>query len=962
MGPYQDVGQRTALWRQQRETSLGRKLRPSELQVPGSELFSPAYIKNIQGGAYALKNVQAELEKVGFSMDDLTEVKSDLTRGITQFNAAVKDSSGHLRTASVVTDKHGNTVKSTQKHLRTFTDTIRRNIGEVFKWAVAVGVVYGGYRKLQELLQKAIDIQSKLIDVEISLSGAQLNVNKVFDSASTIASDLGIDLMGVTEGYVSAFRAVGSIEDPTLRATAATNLLRDSMILAKLSGMEHAQALDTLAGALRQTGKDFDAGQDLLDKWVAVSKNANVSLETLAESFAITATSAENVGIDIDKLNGIIATVAEVTTLSATESGNAVRAFISGFQTKEAEKELVKYGISIRDAKGELLSFVDVIETIVQRQKVGILSDRDVAQLSEAIGGGARRGAQVNAFLENYARVSQLAGVSANAFGDAQDALNLKLKAVETSSIRLDNAFTVLAQTLGDEGGILNSTSNLLDLFTGLVNVLDKVVEVLGPATQGLIALGAVWGISGLSGVKARLAKPLGETFLGGMLPTKAVGLGGIPRFPTQGMGLKEALTGTWTGMGLTGLGIGVGASFLSGDMQKMFERQDYAWEKVGAQIGGSIVGTLIAGGNPIGGVIGSAIADNLIGRMEVDGADIVKAWVAEITPLEDELSGDRESKLKQAESEIRNILRDIAGPTGDLKRRLLESQRYNEPLREALGLPKGTYSEEDYAMMRDLYLAKLVTGDITENYRKYSGSRGGGRPSHTVEGLPILNLQATDEQAQKMREMLEIAEDLGLIEPIELLKPATLERVKQVEGEFSDLIDQLSSEEMSKRTLNVIRGLESPTSLKNFKDDLDGLDNNVLATVAVLREFDQELYKLGSEDDLIRNLFSIFSENSSEATAQITNLVNEIVSLEDKLAARKYEDRGFGPYVDPEIAKELAKDRQELDKLLSGFYRSGKYRAFEIPSIMEVSPDFISQKDAIMQEYKTLEEEYVEA
>ncbi|KKL44760.1 hypothetical protein LCGC14_2362450, partial [marine sediment metagenome] len=416
------------------------------LQAPLSELAkNPFWTQGIPGGQKAIESVRKELEKLGFSLNDISQVSVDGTRQITRYSGALTDAGGKTTNLSLVTGKYGNILRSTQKNFRNFASAIQRNVIEVIKWTVAIGLVYGTMQKFQELLTQAIQTQARLADVQVALGASVGNLNIIFENAAVVAREMGTALTEVIEAYVLALRAAGRYTDETERVQKATQLLRDSMILAKLSGVEQSLALDTLVGALSQTGRELDQGVELLDKWVAVSKEANVSLGTLAESFAITSTAAENVGIDIDKLNGIIAAVAEVTTLSATEAGNAVRAFVSGFQTAEAEKALGRYGIAIRDARGELLSFIDVIETIVERQELGIITDRDVARISESIGGGARRGAQVNAFIENYSRVLELSVVSANASGDAQEALAVKLDTVETAITNLSNAFTELS-------------------------------------------------------------------------------------------------------------------------------------------------------------------------------------------------------------------------------------------------------------------------------------------------------------------------------------------------------------------------------------------------------------------------------------------------------------------------------------------------------------------------------------
>jgi TP901 family phage tail tape measure protein len=87
------------------------------------------------------------------------------------------------------------------------------------------------------------------------------------------------------------------------------------MILSQLAGIEQAEALDTLVGALRQAKLELTDGSQIMDSWIAVSKNANVSINTLASTYAIVGTAAEDAGISFDALNGMAAALAEATKL-----------------------------------------------------------------------------------------------------------------------------------------------------------------------------------------------------------------------------------------------------------------------------------------------------------------------------------------------------------------------------------------------------------------------------------------------------------------------------------------------------------------------------------------------------------------------------------------------------------------------------------------------------------------------
>ncbi len=602
-------------------------------------LGQPGTLEKLPGGARALENIKKQLNGFNAELSDLSEIYVDSSRGTVRWTANITKIPGVVNRATFVTDRWGGILKSTQKQFRSFGSAVVRDIGEIVKWGIAAAVVYAPIRALGDLIRETTELQNRLADAQIALGASQETLNVVWEDAAKVARELGVDVSGVVEGYVLAFRATGNITNPTERANKATALLRDSMLLAKLASIDQAQALDTLVGALRQTNTPMDEGVTILDKWVAVSKVANVSVATLAESFAITATAAENVGLSIDELNGFIAAVAEVTTLSATESGNAVRAFISGFQTQRAEDQLRRFGISVRDVQGDLRAFSEVVEDIVSRRDVGLISDRELAKIAEVIGGGARRGAQVNAFLRNYSRVQDLAAVSAAANGDAADALGIKLDTLQSALVNMKNAFSELARATGSEGGFLELITLGVEGLTSFADILNRVISLLGSATPALVGLTvAMIAFANSSRLQSLAGGLLGRAIIpaqqGGGQQTvdpKFAGVG-VPPLQVQrpqlgifgraasrlGVGRGTtfgdlARTGTARAAG----GAGVGALLALGDVTG----EDKNLARAGATVGLAMGGALIAG--PAGALVGAAISQAFIADLEVNAASI---------------------------------------------------------------------------------------------------------------------------------------------------------------------------------------------------------------------------------------------------------------------------------------------------------------------------------------------------
>ncbi len=886
-----------------------------------------------EGGTRQINTARTALGKMEMGLKNITDVTQDTSRGITRFTAQVGGAGLPLRRATVTVNQLGQQLKSTQRHLRTFGGAIVRDIVEVAKWTVAIAIVYAPLRRLQQTMQEMVQVEAKLADVQVALGASTSSLNLVWEESATVARELGVSVEGVIDGYVLAVRATANIREPGQKAAATVAVLKDSMVLAKLAGIDQAIAMDTLVGALRQLNMPLTEGSDLIDKWVAVSKAANVSLHTLAESFAITSTAAENVGIDMDHLNGIIAAVAEVTTLSATESGNAVRAFISGFQRDQSGRELAKFGIAVSSVTGELRSFTDVIEDIVERREIGLISDAELAKISEVIGGGARRGPQVNAFLSNYGRVQELAAISSEANGDAAEALAIKMDTLETATQNLNNAFTELSKSLGSDGGFLDIAKGGVRGLTAVIDFFTNLTSVIGKATPAIIALTAAYFILSRAmradaggRIATMLGTPIGATRLG-RLP----GMGGARGFSTFGEAGSRAFGAFGGAAGGAGIGI---AAALPTLLQKDKGAEEYG--KVGASIAGGIAGTLIAG--PIGGIIGATIGQAFINELEVDVTSIQSTMTKVIAgafkaattsgdfKLLDPEQIDAETKALIDQAQVTSTgapmwLQQIVGGTGF-------GRGFETPIEEMLGARPGTVNE---TAQRDI-LERALVGALAGEEREIGEPTWGSRDIIAE----FEEIGANDPEVRALARMIVEAIDEGITneaskQPIDI--SAFTKMVAGTSAEFGGISADIVSARRDQILQEVAAGETGIRALTEFQNIGDF--EQVVSTIA------SSLGKAGdsaSEYEDIANTLINATEQEREIFNQLAGELGELINVRDELAdsTEDYGTRQEYANTQSKIANKEAQLAQMLDVSKQGRLA----REYKLPSLIGVTPE----------------------
>lgn len=469
-------------------------------------------IDKLGGGAKGLQRATEASEKYGMTLNNLNRAHLDAVNGVTRFSLTLDHGGGVTRDATIYVDRLGKILGDTSTRFRSTTAMIERNVGKVMEWAVAVGVVYGAIRKLNQVMEDMRDIEYIFADIAIVTGETGEALYAYADAAHDVALETGITFKEVLSIYDDVFRATANITDEAERLTVANTLLRDSVMMAKLANVDATQGYDMMLGALRQAGLELDQGTVLLDKWVAVSKEAGVSVEDMAQSFAIGADIMRAAGVDIDHFNGLIATLQESTTLSATQVGNALRAMASTYTTERSITVLNKYGVSVKDLSGEYRSLWEVLQQVAAMYETGVLSESQTKAIAEAMGGGQRRAAQVMTVITNLGKVHESTAVSINAHGDAEEALAIKTNTLQTALNDLTTAWQGLAMTMGVEGGVLDMLTDLTDIMSRFVGFVGDTTEALGPLTASLIEFLAVYSMFGfvsgmqrVGGISARI-------------------------------------------------------------------------------------------------------------------------------------------------------------------------------------------------------------------------------------------------------------------------------------------------------------------------------------------------------------------------------------------------------------------------------------------------------------------------
>lgn len=375
---------------------------------------------------------------------------------------------------------------------------------------------------LQDAIYKVIDAGRESVEVVKELNDAATSlrmatgdgyesVKRLLSSYNEMGQELGAITTDVSESADEWLRQGHSIED-------TNTLIKDSMILSKVSNLDSAESTKYLTSAMQGYKVAVENVLGIVDKLSAVDLESATDAGGLAEAMSRTAEGANLADISMDRLLGMIATVGEVTQKSMSSIGESYKTIFSRMRDIKDNKlsvvgedgeiedlsnvEIVldSLGIKLRESNQEFRNFQEVLDEVAGNWDN--YSSVQQAAIAKAFS-GVRQQENFLVMMENWDKVLEYTDVASNSSGTSEEKFGFYLESLEAKTNSLQASLENLASTtISDElyGSVLDTSKAVVDLiadtgalkglFVGLgtaggIYVFQQLAHYLGDATQG---------------------------------------------------------------------------------------------------------------------------------------------------------------------------------------------------------------------------------------------------------------------------------------------------------------------------------------------------------------------------------------------------------------------------------------------------------------------------------------------
>jgi TP901 family phage tail tape measure protein len=404
-----------------------------------------------------------------------------------------------------------------------FSKSIEAASARVAAFGATVSIYYAITRGIQGLIRETINFEKRLADVNVILNVSSSQLKRFGSDLFTVAAQTGRSFEEVAEA-ATEFARQGLGMSETLKRT------RDALVLTRLSGLETTESVKALTAAINTFNSEALNSERILNKIAAVDAAYAVSSRDLAAAISRVGTTAQEAGVNFDKLMGIITAVEQRTARGGDVIAHAIRTIFVRIQRADVLDQLEKLGVTVRDVEGNFVSADRVLSQVAQ--KMSGLSDAQKAYTSELIAGNR----QVNilqALLRDLASGNSVVESATRKSADA------------TNEATRRNA--LLNTTLAAEANKAMQTMKLMAAQVGELAakpLLERIIGAPGNLTQFTSTLGKISDAIGGEGTGKRIGegilKGIGSALAG---PGLVMGIGILSKlFVQTGTYMKGAM------------------------------------------------------------------------------------------------------------------------------------------------------------------------------------------------------------------------------------------------------------------------------------------------------------------------------------------------------------------------------------------------------------------------------------
>jgi len=357
-------------------------------------------------------------------------------------------------------------------------------------------------RSVDEGIQKLIEFQTKIAEIQTISQGSGISTNEWAASLRGLSDSFGLDVLTQTEGAYQA------LSNQVVNSADTFDFLREANKLAITTVGSVDDAVNLLTGTINAYGLRAEDTDKISASFFKTVELGRVRLDEMANSMGRIAVPSSKLGISLNELQAMLTTFTR-QGVSFKEASTYIRNILLKLikPSKEMSQMFYKMGVDSGEAAIAAYGFDGVLQQVEETTKGSTTELGKLYGRLRAITGGLLAGGDnLEAYKKDLNGMNNAVVSAGNAFDIVMANLGKRLE-VETNKVK--NFFT---QTLGQA-----SLAKLAEL-TNNFNNLSKYIIELSTVLAGVFAGGLAAAVIGIGALAAMNPVIAGVTATVGLL------------------------------------------------------------------------------------------------------------------------------------------------------------------------------------------------------------------------------------------------------------------------------------------------------------------------------------------------------------------------------------------------------------------------------------------------------------
>ena len=368
-----------------------------------------------------------------------------------------------------------------------FFDTLKQGMKSFSYWTSSTFLVMKTIQEIRQVITNVKELDNVMMDLTMATGYNKNQVEELMDTYFKLGEELSATATDVAASADTWLRQGKSIAE-------TNELIKDSMILSKISGLSAEESTKYLTSAMKGYKVATEDVLGVVDKLSAVDMASATDVGGLAEGMSEVAASADLAGVSMDKLLGYLAIVGETTQSGMSEVGTSFNAIFArmgniklsrlkdyqnnGEDLSNVETVLRGEGIVLRDSVNEFRNFGEILDEVAGRwTSFSEVSQRAIASAFA----GTHHMNEFIILMENYGKAVEYSEISMESSGQAMEKFAAYEDTITAHTEKFKNSYQEMAKELLD--------SSVVKAFVDLGTGATKLVKELG--LLGSVGLGA---------------------------------------------------------------------------------------------------------------------------------------------------------------------------------------------------------------------------------------------------------------------------------------------------------------------------------------------------------------------------------------------------------------------------------------------------------------------------------------